>query len=307
MTTEGPLEAEISRRTAKGWQLVSRQPNEAQMRKGKHFSFLWAVFWFVVGFGVGFICYLLWHWAKRDQLVYLRLKDGQLLISERKGILGPLKAAVVGYWRWAGRRGSNWGKGLAYAGPVAVVLVLITIMAAASAGGGSKEEAVGSSAKPNQPTAAGTPAAAQEAEKPTQTPEPAKPKNEAALTVGAGAEAEGIRIAINQILDPYSSENMFDEPDAGMRFVAFDLTVENVSDSSNYFSAFEFKLRDADDFQYEVGISPLVSPRLESQDLRGGTKTRGLVGFQVRATARLVELYFDPNLFTKTDILFKAQ
>ena len=74
------LQKEISKRTAQGWELESRTETEARMRKPKWFSFLWAFFWFLF-LGVGVMVYVFYYMLKNDQLVYIRVVDGQLDVT----------------------------------------------------------------------------------------------------------------------------------------------------------------------------------------------------------------------------------
>jgi len=301
MSTEGLLESEIARRTRKGWEVVSRQANEAQMRKRKHFSFPWAVFWLILGLGIGFVCYLLWHWAKRDQLAYLRVENGRLVVSEQKGLLSTLWAPVASYWGWAGRRTTAWGKGLAYGGPAAAVVVLIIIISAASAGGGgsNKEEDVGQGSQGVSQATSAAPAA--------NTPEPVKSKNKVAGVAGASAEAEDVKVTLNQIADPWVSDNQFIQPDPGKRIVAFDVTIENTGKSGTHgANPFNFKLTDTQSFAYETSFFG-PDPALGATNLGSGEKTRGWVPFEVNQDASLAVLKYDPNMFTTNDIEFQFQ
>jgi len=279
------LQDEIAHRTAKGWLLVWRGVSDAQMRRPKRFSFWWFLFWTIFSLGFLFWLYPAWHWARRDELIFLRLKDGQLTITgERRGFWRTLFAPLVTYWRWAGRRKAPLSKALAYGGPLVAIIVTLVIVGAL-AGGGEEQEAT--TGPPQEPT----PAAALEL------------RNEARLAVGAVAEAEGVQITINAILDPCDCGF----PDPGMRTVAFHLTVENVSDSRAYVYPWEFKLTDHDRFQYELALFSAPEPWLDYQDLRSGTKTKGSIAFEVREGAPLEELYYDPDPFTTKDIHFRAQ
>ena len=295
MTSEGLLDAEIARRTRQGWGLVSRQGTTAQMVRRKHFSFPWAVFWLIFGIGIGFVCYLLWHWAKRDRFAYLRVEDGSLVVSEQRGLLGTLWASVVSYWGWAGRRTTGWGKALAYGGPVAAVVVLIIVIAAAGSGGGggTKEEEIGQGSHP---------AATTKPHAPASTPIPVA-KNKVAAVAGASGEAHDVRVTLNQIADPWQSE--FLPPDAGKRYVAFDVTVENIGKSGTHdANLFNFKLTDAQAFAYEATfIGP--DPSLGYVGLGSGEKTRGWVSFEVNQGAGLDVLKYDPDIFSKDDIEFQ--
>lgn len=204
-----------------------------------------------------------------------------------------------------------------FAGGTALIWLIVIIAIAASAGSSSDDGNDGSVR--TDPTAtrselpADTPepeatAAPSEAAAPTEAPEPTEVDNEAPLAAGAVAKAKWVRITINEIIDPYSSGNQFDLPAAGNRFVVFDMTVENISDDSHFFSIFDFALKDTENFQYEVGFSPIVEPSLSSvTDLQGGgSKVQGRLGFEVREGAALFEMKFDPELFSEEDIVFRV-
>ena len=135
------LQDEIARRTGQGWTVVSRDAAEAQMRKPKRFSFLWFLAWTILSVGTLFWVYLIWHWAKSDQLIFLRVVEGQLVVTGGgRGGDGALFAPFAAYWRWAGQRESTQGKVAAYGGPVAAVIVLIIIISVASATGGGGDD-----------------------------------------------------------------------------------------------------------------------------------------------------------------------
>ena len=149
------LQDEIARRTGQGWVLVLRDAAEAQMRKPKRFSILWFLAWTFLSFGTLFWVYLIWHWAKSEQLIFLRVVEGQLVVTG--GGRGVFGAPVAAYWRWAGQRESTQGKVIAYGGPVVAVIVLIIIISVASATGGGGDgdgEQVAGQPTATAPTAA---------------------------------------------------------------------------------------------------------------------------------------------------------
>ncbi len=160
---EDTLQNEIARRTSHGWEIVSRGADEVQMRRPKRFSFGWAIFWFLF-LGVGVFIYLIWHWLKSEQLAFIRVVEGRLVVSERRGLLGTLLLPVSAYWRWAGSRLSTQTKVLAYGGPIAALLVVVIVIAVAAGGGGDEDE--GGPAAQAQPS----PTAPAGAESPTAEP-----------------------------------------------------------------------------------------------------------------------------------------
>lgn len=157
------LANEVGRRTQKGWQVVSQAANGVQLRKPKHFSFLWGAFWFIFGLGFGFVLYLIWHWAKKDNVVFLSVNaDGTLAVSESKGFLATIGGWISGYWRWATTRPAPWQKVAAIGAPIAVVIMVIVV--ASVSGGSSKKDTKAASSgdtKQTAPTAAATAATKQ--------------------------------------------------------------------------------------------------------------------------------------------------
>lgn len=141
MTEASPLQAEIGRRTADGWEIVSREANEVQMRRPKQFSMLSAFIGSLL-FGVGLVVYLAWYWAKRDEYVSLLVEGDELSVTESGGPLAALVSPVSGYFRWAANRRQAWTKGLAVGGPFAaaaasITAVVVVIVVASASGGDS--------------------------------------------------------------------------------------------------------------------------------------------------------------------------
>ena len=81
---QAQLSEQIARLTRQGYVIVSQTDTTAQLRCRKHFSIFWALFWLVIGAGVGLFLYVAWYTlVKRDKTAYLRIThDGQVLLSE---------------------------------------------------------------------------------------------------------------------------------------------------------------------------------------------------------------------------------
>jgi hypothetical protein len=77
------MEEEIARLTRQGYVIVSRSETSAQLRRRKHFSILWAFFWFLVG-GIGLPLYIAWYLlVKRDRVAFVRITpEGRVLCTE---------------------------------------------------------------------------------------------------------------------------------------------------------------------------------------------------------------------------------
>ena len=81
MTDADLLQAAIARRTSQGWVIVSSGPTEAQMKKPKSFSFVWAFVWFLL-LVFGLLIYIFYYMAKKEPLIYIQVTDGQLTVTE---------------------------------------------------------------------------------------------------------------------------------------------------------------------------------------------------------------------------------
>jgi len=288
------LQQEIARRTAGGYEMVWQRGNEVQMRRGKRFSIWWFLLWTIFSLGALFWLYPLWHWAKRDELLFLRMEGGRLLVtSNRWQLLKTISAPVRAYFRWAGRRQSTWTKALAYVTPLAVVLVVIIVAGAvAGTGGGGERQIVA------QPTEA--------AERPTEAPPAtAEVSNEATLAVGSVAELKDqVRITIVEVADP-CEPGLLQSPEPGSHFLSFRLRLENLKREEQTIWG-SFAAKDIDEFRYDS--HPLCTAEVEWCFWAAFlTETECRVDFQVRDGKEIVELRYDPNPFTTTDIVFTAR
>jgi hypothetical protein len=289
MASEDILQAEIGRRTAQGWEIVSRGATEAQMRRPKRFSFGWALLWFLL-FGVGLLVYLVWHWLKAEQLAYLRVVDGKLVVSERLGLLGWLLSPVRAYWRWAGSRQTTQAKALAYGGPIVGVIALVIIIAVVAGGGGEEDEGgvvqqpTGSPAAQVEATATGVTGATTEA---AETPTPGLPEHQGFIgePVGSGK----YQLTVTAVEDPYESGNQFIQPDAGKRFVVVHIELRNTgsSGSISIFPAWDVVVLDSTDLVHDADF---MITEFSANELGAGERGVGHVGFEVPMDAQLSQI-----------------
>jgi hypothetical protein len=259
------FERTIAELTAQGYKVIWERGNEAQLRRGKRFSFWWFLFWTVFSLGILFWLYPVWHWAKRDDLVLLRIEQGRLVLTSNRWqvLKRPACAAVV----------------------VAAVVLIGVIVAAAVTGGRRGGEA----------EVAGGP--------------PAPKPNEATLAVGAAAELkDGMRLRIDKILDPCAlASTPFQEVEPGTRMVVYQLTFENVANEQQTILG-QFGAKDATGFEYDDTFGTCEGERdlpfCFLEDVV--TTTECEVAFEVRESQQIVELRYDPNPFTTTDIVFRV-
>ena len=142
----------------------------------------------------------------------------------------------------------------------------------------------------------------------TEAPKPSEGASSSAAAVpGAKAEANHVRVYLNTINDPWTSDNQFIKPDAGKRFVYFDVTVEYFNDSDTHgANPFYFGVTDTTAFAYDPSLFG-PDPQMHAVDLRPNEKTRGWVTFEVNQTAQLQKLRYKPNVFKDDYIEFNFQ
>ena len=81
---QAQLNEQVARLTRQGYVIVSQSATSVQLDRPKHFSVWWALFWLIVGAGIGLIIYMAWFvLVKRDHVAFLRITpDGRVMLSE---------------------------------------------------------------------------------------------------------------------------------------------------------------------------------------------------------------------------------
>jgi hypothetical protein len=85
------------------------------------------------------------------------------------------------------------------------------------------------------------------------------------------------------------------EPEPGMRYIGAEVVIENQSDQPLEFTASDVRVRDEQGVEYAVNSGVVgAEPKLVSQNLPDGERTRGWVWFAVPQDAAITELRFAP-------------
>jgi len=85
------------------------------------------------------------------------------------------------------------------------------------------------------------------------------------------------------------------EPEPGIRYIAAEVVIENQSDQPLDFTASDVRLRDEQGVEYTANAAVIgEEPKLVSQNLPDGERTRGWVWFTVPEGAAVTELRFVP-------------
>lgn len=122
----------------------------------------------------------------------------------------------------------------------------------------------------------------------------------APLVPGSQIKVGGVIITLNEIIDPYLPANEFSRPQAGQRFVAANVTLQNESDTAYDFNAgVDWHLQTADETRHNVDFAALTDPFLGTGQLPvKGDTARGWVAFSLPEGAQIKNLQFQTLLST---------
>lgn len=122
-------------------------------------------------------------------------------------------------------------------------------------------------------------------------------KNE--FSVGEIVETSNLRIAFLSAKEYYTG-NEFMQPEEGNVYYAMEFEVENISDTDQYISSWDFSCY-ADDYDMEQAYMDEFD--LDAT-LSAGKKTKGFVFFEVPQDAEKIFLEYETNFWTEDKIIF---
>lgn len=120
--------------------------------------------------------------------------------------------------------------------------------------------------------------------------------------VGDIIETPDLRISFNSA-DKYVSDNEFIQPKKGNIYYKMDFEFENISDSDQYVSSFNFKCY-ADG--YDMEQSYMDGMDLDAT-LSSGKKTKGSVFFEVPEDSKEITLEYETNFWSESKVVFKVK
>ena len=122
--------------------------------------------------------------------------------------------------------------------------------------------------------------------------------------VGETYEGDGVKITLNKVEENEGTQYL--KPDKGNTFIVCEFTVENGSDKELLISAASFDAY-ADDEAISLSISASYE---QGKDLSGtiakGKKLTGIIGYELPADWKELELQYKPNLFLDKTVNFVA-
>lgn len=129
------------------------------------------------------------------------------------------------------------------------------------------------------------------------TPSTTVPPTAVALPkVGETAQGKGYTLQVHTMLDPAPADE-YSKPKEGFRWIAFDVTVTNTGTAPLDYNLFFFKVKAADNREYNTTIGN-NTPRLESGKQQPGEPTRGWVTVEVPVDTTMTTLSYDPAFGT---------
>lgn len=100
------------------------------------------------------------------------------------------------------------------------------------------------------------------------------------VKVGERAVLDGMALTVTRFQDPFTPGSNVGQPAAGSRFVAVDVTIEDIGSQPITYNAFYFKMADSQSREYAVTFTS-VPGQLNSGNLKPGEKVQGAILFQI--------------------------
>ena len=179
-----------------------------------------------------------------------------------------------------------------------IIAALIAIGAIAGGGEGSDKASDSSPKKVNDSSDHNSTDVKKESDNDnSDSDEEIEPKNE--FNIGDIVETSDLKISFNGA-EKYTSDNEFMQPKKGNVYYKMDFEFENISDSDQYVSSWDFKCY-ADG--YDMEQSYMDGADLDAT-LSPGKKTKGSVFFEVPKKSKEITLEYETNFWTEDKIMF---
>lgn len=102
-------------------------------------------------------------------------------------------------------------------------------------------------------------------------------------------------ITFVRILDPAPSNNQFEQPKPGNKYIGFEIVVQNIGAKDVYLSTSPYLLRATDGFEYPGETESGVGQSISAEKLSPGGKRQGFVVFEVPTTAKTKFIRYKPS------------
>lgn len=180
---------------------------------------------------------------------------------------------------------------------ILIVVIILAIYGIATGGGGDSDKASNSNPKKVGSESGKAGADAAEEKEPDQAEEK-EPENE--FRVGDVVETSDLKISFKGA-EKYVSDNEFIQPKDGHVYYKMDFEFENISDSDEHVSSWDFKCY-ADGYDMEQQY--LIDGMDLDATLSPGKKTKGAVFFEVPKGSKEITLEYETNFWTEDKVVF---
>ena len=177
------------------------------------------------------------------------------------------------------------------------VIVFVILIAAIGSNGSSQSTQSNSTSSTSAASMAAT-------AKPTATPVPEK----AGYGVGEAAESKGITVTLVSVTE--NSGSSYNKPADGNVFVLCEFEIENGSSSEIAVSSLASFEAYCDDYACNLSITALIEKGNKNQldgSVAAGKKFNGVVGYEIPADWKELEIHFTPDFWSGKDIIFIAE
>ena len=128
--------------------------------------------------------------------------------------------------------------------------------------------------------------------------------------IGDNAQWQDYVLTVHGTLSavPYE-DNEYDRPEAGSKYFAVEVTIENKGSEVKPYNIIDFKLQDGDGYTYDSTTADVMKqPWFGYGDLQPGRKIRGWITFEIPKTASKLELIYQPGtVFDTGQIIVKLE
>lgn len=186
------------------------------------------------------------------------------------------------------------------------VLIVIALLVVINTMGSSKEPQKVATPTQSQNTAATTTAATTATKAVEQTTAPKEDKKTTFL-VGETAELNGVQVTLKGVTE--SKGSSYNKPNDGNVFVLCEFDIANNSDAEIAVSSMMSFNAYCDDYACTYSLGALIEKGSKNQldgSVAAGKKFNGVVGYEVPADWKELEISFTPDFWTGKDITFIA-
>jgi len=122
---------------------------------------------------------------------------------------------------------------------------------------------------------------------------------------GDSVEIDGLKMAITEA-KAYESSNQFMKAKEGNMYFAIMVEVENISDKSNTYNPFNYKLNNKDGSNYKTAFTD-IEPSLSSGTLQPTKKAKGYLVYEIPSgtPTNQLEFVYEPLSFDSKQVIWE--